>query len=101
MAASKSLNVSPAAAPRAESQVTGNGANSSGVAESLLTVNNLVMHFPLSGNHLPEESWRGSGGRRHFVQCQAGRDAGSRWRVRLRQVDHRPSDPSALQTDSR
>src|SRR5215213_11571246 len=48
MAASKSLNASPAAAPLAESQVTGNGAKSNGVAESLLTVNNLVMHFPLT-----------------------------------------------------
>src|ERR687890_2570608 len=48
MAASKPLSVSPAATPRAESQVTGNGAKSNGAGESLLSVNNLVMHFPLT-----------------------------------------------------
>jgi oligopeptide transport system ATP-binding protein len=48
MAASKPLGASPAATPRAESQVTGNGAKSNGAGESLLSVNNLVMHFPLT-----------------------------------------------------
>jgi oligopeptide transport system ATP-binding protein len=48
MAASKPLSASPAATPRAESQVTGNGAKSNGAGESLLSVNNLVMHFPLT-----------------------------------------------------
>jgi oligopeptide transport system ATP-binding protein len=48
MAASKPLSASPAATPRAESQVSGNGAKSNGASESLLSVNNLVMHFPLT-----------------------------------------------------
>ena len=48
MAASKPLNASPTATPRGEPQVTGNGAKSNGAGESLLSVNNLVMHFPLT-----------------------------------------------------
>src|SRR5688500_9949999 len=48
MAASKPLSASPAATPRADSQVTGNGAKSNGAGEALLSVNNLVMHFPLT-----------------------------------------------------
>ncbi|HKG28273.1 MAG TPA: hypothetical protein VKB01_03990, partial [Thermomicrobiales bacterium] len=48
MAASKPLSASPATAPIAESQVSANGAKSNGAGESLLTVNNLVMHFPLT-----------------------------------------------------
>src|SRR5919107_454085 len=48
MAASKPLSAAPAATPRAESQVSGNGAKSNGAGESLLSVNNLVMHFPLT-----------------------------------------------------
>src|SRR3954452_14852738 len=48
MAASKSVSASPAATPRVESQMSENGAKSNGAGESLLTVNNLVMHFPLT-----------------------------------------------------
>src|SRR5215213_11872059 len=48
MTASKPLSAPAAATPRAESQVTGNGAKSNGAGESLLSVNNLVMHFPLT-----------------------------------------------------
>ena len=48
MAASKPLSASPAVTPSAEPQVAANGAKSNGAGESLLTVNNLVMHFPLT-----------------------------------------------------
>jgi oligopeptide transport system ATP-binding protein len=48
MAASKPLSAAPVATPSTESQVTANGAKSNGAGESLLTVNNLVMHFPLT-----------------------------------------------------
>ena len=102
MAASKPLSASPTAAQSAEPQVAANGAKSNGAGESLLTVNNLVMHFPLTrGIIFQKQSWRGSGRRRHLVQCQAGRDARSGRRVGLRQVDHRPGDSSALQAHRR
>ena len=48
MAASKPLSASATATPSAEPQVAANGAKSNGAGESLLTVNNLVMHFPLT-----------------------------------------------------
>jgi ABC-type glutathione transport system ATPase component len=48
MAASEPLSASPAATQSAEPQVAANGAKSNGAGESLLTVNNLVMHFPLT-----------------------------------------------------
>jgi oligopeptide transport system ATP-binding protein len=48
MATSNSLSASPTATQSAESQVTANGATNNGAGESLLTVNNLVMHFPLT-----------------------------------------------------
>jgi hypothetical protein len=60
MAASKPLSTTSVAPPRVETQVTGNGAKSNGAGESLLSVNNLVMHFPLT---------RSSGCGWHLVQC--------------------------------
>src|SRR6187397_2049342 len=48
MAVSKPLGASTAAVPNAEPHVATNGAKSNGAGESLLAVNNLVMHFPLT-----------------------------------------------------
>src|SRR3954462_10000942 len=48
MTASKPLSASPAATRSAGPQVSANGAKSNGAGEALLTVNNLVMHFPLT-----------------------------------------------------
>ena len=48
MAASKPVSASSTATLAAEPQVAANGAKSNGAGDSLLTVNNLVMHFPLT-----------------------------------------------------
>src|SRR5918995_338393 len=48
MAASKPLSASTTATQSTVPQVAANGATSNGAGESLLTVNNLVMHFPLT-----------------------------------------------------
>jgi len=48
MAASKSTSASQAPAKSPSATVSTNGAKSNGAGESLLSVNNLVMHFPLT-----------------------------------------------------
>ena len=76
MAASKPLSASRAVTPSAEPQVAANGAKSNGAGESLLTVNNLVMHFADAGNHFPAQGRRGSGGRRHSFTVKPGETLG-------------------------
>src|SRR5215204_1230138 len=52
-------------------------------------------------NRDPTRSRRGEGGRRDQSVDNPGRNPGSCWRVRVREVDRRPSDPPAAQADSR
>ena len=71
------------------------------MAQSLLRVRNLKKYFPVRSGLFSRESGARPCGRRCQLRHRGGRNAGPRWRIGLRQIDHRPRDPAPDRADFR
>ena len=68
---------------------------------NIVEVDDLKVHFPIRGGHLPVREGRGQGGRRRDLRGPPRRDARPGRRVRLRQEHDRPRDDPAARSRPR